>query len=261
MDSFSYLTAFEYRTPKLRLDHNSLPDSHVHSRSFHLICSPKRCIELVTRIKRRREERGGPVEKAIFIWEPVPDLCIPEEFENCLEALNEVDVVSPNHNELGGFLGKSLVDSAGDVDFEAVRSASSDLKGSAAVVVRAGKAGCYVSSYGIEKWYPSFFNEDNGRSVVDPTGGGNSFLGGFGVGLVRASSRNTRIRLEEAAVQGSVAASFAIEQVGIPILRTTKEGEMWNDTKVQDRLEEYRRRLETYIQPFMLENSQGKRLV
>ena len=260
---FSCAIAFKYQTPKLRLDHDSLSDLHLKSMSFHLICSPTRCIELVAGIKRRQEERGLATGKTIFIWEPVPDLCIPEEFENCLEALKNVDVISPNHDELGSFLGQSLVDSAGDVDVGAVRSACSKLKGSATVVVRAGKAGCYISSHDFEfeKWFPSFHNEQNSAEVVDPTGGGNTFLGGFAIGLVRASSKTISIRLQEAAISGSVAASFAIEQVGVPILRMTSNGEVWNNVRVPDRLDEYRRRLEIYIQPSILGNSQGKRLV
>lgn len=51
----------------------------------------------------------------------------------------------------------------------------------------------------------------------------------------------------EAARWGSVAASFCIEQVGVPTLSTVVESrtcvdEVWNGERVFDRLGEYRRR-------------------
>jgi hypothetical protein len=51
----------------------------------------------------------------------------------------------------------------------------------------------------------------------------------------------------EAARWGSVAASFCIEQVGVPTLQTivstsTCTDELWNEESVLDRLQEYRQR-------------------
>lgn len=47
----------------------------------------------------------------------------------------------------------------------------------------------------------------------------------------------------EAAVWGSVAASYAIEQVGMPILTQESDGERWNGERVQDRVDEFLQRL------------------
>ncbi|CAK7222367.1 hypothetical protein SCUCBS95973_004814 [Sporothrix curviconia] len=70
--------------------------------------------------------------------------------------------------------------------------------------------------------------------VVDPTGGGNAFLGGFTVAVARGKS------LDEAAAWGNVAASFAIEQVGVPVLGEDAEGrETWNGVRVDDRYAAY----------------------
>lgn len=66
--------AFRYLTPKRRLEFADLLPEMLSSRSFHLICSPARCIEQVDGIMRRRSEELG-LEKAqrpLFIWEPVP---------------------------------------------------------------------------------------------------------------------------------------------------------------------------------------------
>jgi len=99
--------AFKYTTPKLRLDHDSLDDNLLTSKSFHLICSPERCIDLVENILQRRERLHDTraLRRPLFIWEPVPDLCVPDQLEACRAALRYVDVISPNHTELCGFFG------------------------------------------------------------------------------------------------------------------------------------------------------------
>jgi sugar/nucleoside kinase (ribokinase family) len=75
--------------------------------------------------------------------------------------------------------------------------------------------------------------------VVDPTGGGNGFLGGLAVGLVR-----TDFDVVEAARWGSVAASFTIEQVGMPQLTASTDDttELWNGVSVQERLRDFQQR-------------------
>ncbi|TPX08469.1 uncharacterized protein E0L32_010086 [Thyridium curvatum] len=104
---------------------------------------------------------------------------------------------------------------------------------------------------GLEKWIPAYHAkktqqgegdddaDDAGPEVVvDPTGGGNTFMGGLAVALARGKC------VEEAAVWGSVAASFAIEQVGVPTLGHDDDGnELWNGVKVDDRLRELQDRL------------------
>jgi hypothetical protein len=86
---------------------------------------------------------------------------------------------------------------------------------------------------GIEAWLPAYFNSEEGKErVVDPTGGGNTFLGGLAIGLARGKE------VLNAAAWGSVAASFAIEQVGMPSLGVGEDGkETWNGARVEERLE------------------------
>jgi hypothetical protein len=45
------------------------------------------------------------MKRPLFIWEPVPDLCVPSELDACRKALSYVDVISPNHAELCGSFG------------------------------------------------------------------------------------------------------------------------------------------------------------
>lgn len=247
--------AFKYMTPKLRLDHSSLNDQLLMSRSFHLICSSSRCEDLVKKILKRRKQLPGLDASAtpLMIWEPVPDMCTPEELEQCYEALKHVDVVSPNHQELCRFFGKSG-NLGGDVDHRAVvdccnawLKAGIGAEGAGGAVVRCGKDGCYVATRGKFRWLPAYHTTS--EKVVDPTGGGNTFLGGLAVGLVRIKAATLFERLVEAAIWASVAASLAIEQVGIPKLASSSKGETWNGVRVGDRLLEYRNRLSTYVQP------------
>ena len=116
---------------------------------------------------------------------------------------------------------------------------------------------------GVEKWVPAYYSSSSSSSttttataaaatdgepdgqahqqetkVVDPTGGGNTFLGGLAVALARGRP------IEEACAWGHVAASFAIEQVGFPVLSVDGEGrERWNGVCVEERLGELRGRL------------------
>lgn len=243
-------SAFKYLTPKLRIDHDSLNDDLLGSKSFHLICSSSRALDLAESILRRRKDlsahTGRSLNSPLFIWEPVPDLCTPEELETCLRALRHVDVVSPNHGELGGFYGRTTTKPNGDVDREAVQdccerwlASGVGEDGRGAVVVRAGKDGCYIASRSKKLWLPAYHQDPS--KVVDPTGGGNGFLGGFSVGLVRGGASSGVQNLEEAAVWGNVAASFCIEQVGMP---TLEPGEKWNGDRVEDRVRRYREMVE-----------------
>ncbi|EME48140.1 hypothetical protein DOTSEDRAFT_86468 [Dothistroma septosporum NZE10] len=235
--------AFKYRTEKKRLTADDLTTELLGSRSFHLICSPGRCIDQVNGIlHRRKAELGDHVVRPIFVWEPVPDLCVPEELENTFEALKYVDVVSPNHEELANLFGAKHGEKVEKRSLEEHAKRLMDRGighgGSGAVVVRVGAEGCLVQTTTLQQWLPAYHQHSS--KVVDPTGGGNGFLGGLSVGLV-----STGMNVVEAARWGSVAASFCIEQVGMPNLETTTrsvESEKWNCVTVLDRLDRYRNR-------------------
>ena len=238
--------AFKYLTEKKRLTADDLTLELLGARSFHLICSPTRCVDMIQRILARRKEAfGQDFERPIMIWEPVPDVCTPAELSNTYKALKYVDVISPNHEELGALFdfkhsfGIDRKAIEGQVNQLLARGIGPTNDGS--VVVRAGKEGCFVANLDKRKWLTAY-HQDSSR-VVDPTGGGNGFLGGFAVGLVRNGGD-----VVEAARWGSVAASFCIEQVGVPTLQTvistsTCTDELWNDDSVLDRLEEYQKRI------------------
>ena len=331
--------AFKYMTPKKRLTGEDLTPDFLLSKCFHLICSPMRCQELVADIKKRRKAVLDPdsptYTRPIFIWEPVPDLCTPDELINLTNTLPLVDILSPNHSELAGFMADDGLDpETGEISTKAIERSCEQLLGSMplssfTIVVRAGEKGCYITKNGgrkkrkgkddtsskrrkkdltpgvglqpdtdmealfagllqedgemaqeevdievdpgIERWLPPYHTDS--AKVVDPTGGGNTFLGGLGVALGRGEG------VEEASIWASVAASFAIEQVGVPTLgkeeapasaptgeeaeQKEEEGdksevaqsqdqdksqelgqrETWNGVVVLDRLEEFKKRI------------------
>ncbi|KAH8659288.1 Ribokinase-like protein [Tricladium varicosporioides] len=299
--------AFKYTTPKLRLDESSLTPKFLFSKSFHLCCSPARCIELTSSILRKRKQKNPLAPKPIFIWEPVPDLCTPNELLNTTNALPYIDICSPNHHELASLMGDPLLGltTEGEIDCEAVERACEQLLGSMplqsyTLIIRAGHKGCYVAKNGgrsrrpsikrkrrpanharggltpetdmealfrglmgggggvgedeggiefermvvevdpgIGEWLPAFHSplaseissEPTPLEVVDPTGGGNAFLGGLSVGLARGKE------ILEATAWGSVAASLAIEQVGMPVLKIDDLGvETWNGVEIEERM-------------------------
>lgn len=241
--------AFKYLTPKLRITASDLNPTLLSSKSFHLICSPTRCAELVESIMALRTPS---LPRPLFIWEPVPDLCLPSELENTLAALRHVDVISPNHAELAALFSfdPNSNDGTESVNRRTVEDCSRKLLASlpfpghtVSIVVRCGKDGCYIASRRTRTstWLPAYHDRTPER-VVDPTGGGNGFLGGFAVALVRTGN------VVEAAKWGSVSASLCIEQVGVPVLEKEVGGkgaggkERWNGVVVEERLKEFQER-------------------
>jgi sugar/nucleoside kinase (ribokinase family) len=245
------------------------------AKCFHLICTPARCLDLVKGVLEKRSMTGfseatdsgtmltsseSPTKRPLFVWEPVPDSCKPEEFAHMLEALKVVDVLSPNHHELASFFGSSNTTCSSEAsELATLRHQCTELlehgfnKGQGAVIVRRGEQGCYLASSHRQLSLPAYHQpmpkspaEPRSRwrqKVVDPTGGGNAFLGGFCVGLLDASTEDA-YGLEYAALYGSVAASFAIEQIGMPQLSHSDDGqELWNGEAPEDRLKELRMRV------------------
>lgn len=162
-----------------------------------------------------------------------------------------VDVFSPNHVELAAIFGILMLTSADRVAIQEMAykflEAGIGSSGHGAIIVRAGEDGCFINSTTQPaKWLPPYYeavdcggqNTAASPKVVDPTGAGNAFLGGYAIGFLQTGSTI------EAACYGTVASSFALEQIGIPALSWSRTGEeLWNDTSVPSRLHEYRLRI------------------
>ena len=247
---------FKYLTEKFRIDETQLNEAQLMSRCFHLICSPRRCIDLVQGVLARRQAIQAKsivsdVTKPVFVWEPVPDCCRPEELENTMQALKYVDVISPNHQELSTLFGSFDVgvdreQSDVNMERECRELLSSGFgKRRGVVVVRCGERGCaIVIDDGITR-IPAYHQVPavgSGEKVVDPTGAGNAFLGGFCVGLLDHTS--CKDKYMEGVIYGTIAASFAVEQVGLPKLGHAGDQELWNGESALYRLENFRASLQ-----------------
>ncbi|KAF9883719.1 hypothetical protein FE257_003011 [Aspergillus nanangensis] len=269
---------FKYLTPKLRLEPSMLSEAQVFSKTFHLICSASRCVSIVQDILRRRDElqREGKapdhsMKKPIFVWEPVPDLCTPEEQEKFFLANKVVDVVSPNELELGMMFGHPGWSEDSDFGRDIVRrilDSGIGPNGQGHLVIRAGKDGSYSYSKAQRIWLPAYHQPGitESSAVVDPTGAGNSFLGALTQGMVSAGRTPAKVigsvlagstgwqeamkvasphnSILVALVFATVAASFVVEQIGVPRLTTSTDGrESWNGTEFTERVRLYTQRL------------------
>ncbi|KAL4986185.1 Ribokinase-like protein [Aspergillus falconensis] len=264
--------AFQYLTPKLRLEPYMLSDSQVLSKTFHMVCSSSRCISIVRDILQRREGLPGSFnERPIFVWEPVPDMCTPEEQQKFLEACREVDIVSPNDLELGMMFGQpcwSEESAQGKETVDKILDSGIGPQGKGHLVIRAGREGSYTYSRGLRLWLPPYHQPTASESspVVDPTGAGNSFLGALAQGMVSEGRDAAKIidsvfgetvnwekaiagcgkyhSIPLALILATVAASFVIEQIGVPRQSTSSERkEHWNGTEFTERVRLYTERL------------------
>lgn len=256
-----------------------LSNAQLFSKTFHMVCSSERCIHVVEEILRRRDSASSDTPaRPIFVWEPVPDLCTPEEQEKFLAACRVVDLVSPNELELGMMFGRPGWHEADEDDRKLVQKIlesgiGPENKGT--LVIRAGKDGSYSYSRGRKGlWLPAYHQSefDQGSKVVDPTGAGNSFLGALAQGMVSKDREPGKImdsvlaksdnwnkiknkwgnagQIPQALICATVAAGFVVEQIGVPTITKVNGDETWNGTRFNERLRNYTQRLCQTLEQF-----------
>jgi sugar/nucleoside kinase (ribokinase family) len=154
-------------------------------------------------------ELGGIV--SIEPFKPADKVSTQPELRNLLRY---VDIFSANQLE-----AQSLVNVENPRE-QALRLADA---GASIVVIRLGSQGSMILDRESGKWarVPTVPIQ-----VVDPVGAGNAYCGGFLVGWCQTKD------LKTAGVYGAVAASFLVEQVGVPALDPEVEA------KVQLRINE-----------------------
>ncbi|KAI0842961.1 Ribokinase-like protein [Hypoxylon sp. FL0890] len=236
--SFTYVTSPLQPLPT-HLEHCNL----LQSRSFHFLGLPEDLeVQLVTLLRLRAQR--GITERPLIVWEPAPYGCDSVNLASHLRACALVDVFSPNHLELG-----SLVDGKPTKNPEFSKSAielsarkfldfAVGHKKQGLVVIRCGEHGVLTMSNLGAEWVPPYYDQPCSK-VIDPTGAGNAFLGGFTVSLLETNDPR------EASICGSVASSYALEQFGAPALTPSSwfSEELWNGSNVFARVEEFKKRL------------------
>lgn len=257
-----------------------LSEPQVFSKTFHMVCSSARCMSIVQEIMQRRDElqKQGKApasydasRRPTFVWEPVPDLCTPEEQAKFFAATRVVDVVSPNELELGMMFGQpgwSEESEYGRNLVKRILDSGIGPEGNGNLVIRAGKDGSYSYSKNQRIWLPAYHepNSSGATAVADPTGAGNSFLGALAQGMVSGGrrpanvidtilgksgnwakameSRGQQEQVPIALMFATVAAGFVVEQIGIPQISMSGDGrELWNGTEFTERVRLYTQRL------------------
>lgn len=178
---------FQYKTPKKRLQPIDLKEAPVKEalppRYMHCICAAGRAQEMSQEL-----ESFGWRSDVSMVYEPVPDLCCPSELPALQRVLPHIEVFSPNHTEAAAFFGQDLVHPDRSAIEDLCRKFL-DLGAKDKIVIRSGAMG----SCGLQRarpdhfvWVPAFHTDQS--KVVDPTGGGNSFL----VCLMRSTTKYLR---------------------------------------------------------------------
>ncbi len=164
------------------------PESYLTAKGIHLHCAPEEVPEWTDFLC----DHGNP----LILWEPWDQMMIPENRELFRRNASLVDVVSPNLSEGCLLTGKT--------DPQEVLQALLDLDATC-VALRMGEYGSLIGDAdGRRVWIPAL----QFGPIVDVTGAGNAYCGGFVVGLARTGD------VLHAGCSGAVSASFALQQFG-----------------------------------------------
>jgi len=135
--------------------------------------------------------------EAVLLWEPVRIFMLSGEREAFLEGVKPADIVSPNLHEAGTMYGI-------EDEIEIMRRMLAD--GVKVAALRMGELGSLVARAGDGRAH--YIPAVEVAEVVDQTGAGNTYCGGFLVGWCRGGDVVT------AGCYGAAAASFTLEAVG-----------------------------------------------
>lgn len=239
-------------TPPLQPAPEDLPRRHLAASAFHILAGPGQIHPIVKKLLQARET-AGETKRPLLVWEPLPMHCRPNDLLAHVKASKLVDIFSPNHLELDALCGrlKSTRERAG-LGRGHVENCVSALFGDhpdafqphQLCIIRAGEHGVLVAKRRQEEsknplemiWVDPYHRASDDSRIVDVTGAGNAFLGAFAVDIQQNGGDAIK-----AAIKASVAASFAVEQVGLPSFRpgTGDRPETWNDSSMSDRIREY----------------------
>jgi sugar/nucleoside kinase (ribokinase family) len=147
---------------------------------------------------------------------------IKNKRERLLKLLKKVDIFLLNESEARQLTYQNSV----------VKAARSLLKfGSKIVVIKKGEHGTSLFSKNYKFCVPAFLLE----TIVDPTGAGDTFAGGF-IGYLARCKRFNRTNMKLAVVYGSVMATFAVEDFSVKRLVSIDTGDIRKRFKEFQRL-------------------------
>jgi cytidine kinase len=129
------------------------------------------------------------------------DLWIDRDREGLLELLRRIDGLIVNDSEVKQLTGKTNLIQAGRASLAL---------GPKLVIVKKGEHGCFVFSNFFHYALPAYPTE----TVVDPTGAGDSFAGGF-MGYLATCDTISLWNMKRAVAYGTVTASLTVEGFGV----------------------------------------------
>lgn len=180
-----------------------MPPDYQQVRGFHLQWGQtfEELLDLIHRLKQANPQ-------VCLVWEPSPDHMDgpPEMYQ---QILGQIDLFSPDLEQAQHISKHTGVEEAADAFLK---------WGVPRVAIRMGAKGSIVRTTSGESWNIPAVPP---AALVDVTGAGNAYCGGFLVGLGQG------LDTLEAALWAAVSASFAIEQFGVPDFdeKTTVEAE------------------------------------
>ena len=169
---------------------DEMPQDYLAARGFHL------CHGTLAEMTDVAASLRAVNPTARILWEPTP-LQLSGTVEKMRAVLANVDVFSPDRAEASEITGRMTTQGAIDTLLD---------WGAPVVALRMGAQGSRVDSAAGESYrIPAV-----PAKVIDTTGAGDAYCGGFLVALTEGNS------VAEAGARAAVSASFAIEQFGVP---------------------------------------------
>ncbi|KAI0451029.1 hypothetical protein F5B21DRAFT_398684 [Xylaria acuta] len=226
--------------------------------SFHLSCGFAEVRRQIRSINGLRL-RYGIRESALIVWQPAyvkaasrdpedpEEMGFEEYLKSYLEVLPQVDVFSLSYQELKdivGGLGTPMPsddwDARKNVEelSERIPQASLGYQGNGLMIVRCEPIGYFYRIRNEKGWVKGYSQYYILESIVDFTGAGSAFLGAFTIAFLVSGN------VEDSCKHGAVAASFAMEQFGLPVMtqrhplleENPYDGEHWNSERAFQRL-------------------------
>jgi len=161
----------------------------------------------------QQDEILNQVEKPKLVAMDTINLWIKQKRDSLLQVLEKVDLYFANDEEVRLLTGEKNLIKAGKKILEG---------GPSLVVIKKGEHGALV--LGKELVFGILAHPC--EEVIDPTGAGDSFAGGFLGYLDKVKDVDDDMEIRRAAVYGSVLASFVIEDFGINRFKTLTRREI-----------------------------------